>query len=125
MADFAPGNPLEEVLLFYADSVFEMYSTLEKVVFCVTRNADINPDDEPSPARIAAIHDEAKAHDVTTIFFETLTSDALAKSIAGDLDLKTAVLDPLEGVTPNSPGQDYPSIMRANLEALRGANGCA
>ena len=39
--------PLEEVLLFYADSVFEMYSTLEKVVFCVTRNADINPDDEP------------------------------------------------------------------------------
>lgn len=85
----------------------------------------INPNDEPSPARIAAIHDEAKAHDVTTIFFETLTSDALAKSIAGDLDLKTAVLDPLEGVTPNSPGQDYPSIMRANLEALRGANGCA
>ena len=85
----------------------------------------INPDDEPSPARVAEIHAEAKAHSVTTIFFETLTSNAVAKAIAGDLGLKTAVLDPLEGVTKNSPGQDYPSIMRANLEALRSANGCS
>ena len=75
-------------------------------------------------ARIAAIHEEAKAHGVTTIFFETLTSPAVAEAIAGDLGLKTAVLDPLEGVTENSPGTDYPSIMRANLEALRAANGC-
>lgn len=84
----------------------------------------INPDGEPSPARIAAVHEEAKLHGVTTIFFETLTSDAVASSIAGDLGLKTAVLDPLEGVTDNSPGDDYPSIMRANLEALRSANDC-
>lgn len=61
---------------------------------------------------------------MTTIFFETLTSPAVAEAIAGDLGLKTAVLDPLEGVTENSPGTDYPSIMRANLEALRAANGC-
>ncbi len=85
----------------------------------------INPDGEPSPARIAAVHDEAKRHEVTTIFFETLTSDAVAKSIAGDLGLKTAVLDPLEGVTDKSAGTDYPSIMRANLEALRSANDCS
>lgn len=84
----------------------------------------INPDAEPSPARIAAIHEEAKEHGITTIFFETLTSPAVAEAIAGDLGLKTAVLDPLEGVTENSPGTDYPSIMRANLEALRAANGC-
>lgn len=84
----------------------------------------VNPNDEPSPARIADIQSEAKAHGVTTIFFETLTSNSVAKAIAGDLNLKTAVLDPLEGVTKNSPGQDYPSIMRANLEALRSANGC-
>ncbi|MFT3889831.1 MAG: metal ABC transporter substrate-binding protein [Arachnia sp.] len=84
----------------------------------------INPDAEPSPARVAEIHDEAKEHGITTIFFETLTSPALAEAIAGDLGLKTAVLDPLEGVTATSPGTDYPSIMRANLEALRTANGC-
>ncbi|MBB1510084.1 zinc ABC transporter substrate-binding protein [Tessaracoccus sp. MC1756] len=84
----------------------------------------INPDGEPSPARIAEVHEEAKRHGVTTIFFETLTSDAMARSISGDLGLKTAVLDPLEGVTEESPGDDYPSIMRANLEALRSANEC-
>ena len=84
----------------------------------------INPDGEPSPARIAEVQKLAKEHDVTTIFFETLTSPAVSKAIAGDLGLKTAVLDPLEGVTDKSPGDDYPSIMRANLEALKEANGC-
>ena len=38
---------LEEILLEYADRVFNMYDVLEKVLFCVTRNADINLDDEP------------------------------------------------------------------------------
>lgn len=84
----------------------------------------VNPDAEPSPARIREIQDEAVAHGVSTIFFETLTSDAVASSIAGDLGLATAVLDPLEGVTDNSPGTDYPSIMRANLTALAAANDC-
>lgn len=85
----------------------------------------VNPDADPSPARIAEIHEEAEAHGITTIFFETLTSDAVAASIAGDLGLATAVLDPLEGVTDQSPGTDYPSIMRANLSALSAANDCS
>ena len=38
--------PIEDILLEYADRVFEMYDLLEKTVFCVTRNADIQPDDE-------------------------------------------------------------------------------
>lgn len=84
----------------------------------------INPDGEPSPARIAEVQKLAKEHGVTTIFFETLTSPAVSKAIAGDLGLKTQVLDPLEGITDNSPGKDYPSIMRANLNALKEANGC-
>lgn len=37
---------LENLLLEYADLVFERYDTLEKAVISVTRNADINPDDE-------------------------------------------------------------------------------
>ena len=85
----------------------------------------VNPDADPSPARIAEIHEEAEAHGITTIFFETLTSDAVAASIAGDLGLETAVLDPLEGVTDQSPGTDYPSIMRAHLSALSSATGCS
>ena len=36
----------EDILLAYADHVFEMYDVLEKTVLCVTRNADIQVDDE-------------------------------------------------------------------------------
>lgn len=86
--------------------------------------AGVNPEGEPSPARIAEVHELAREHGVTTIFFETLTSPAVAEAIAGDLGLRTAILDPLEGVSENSPGEDYPSIMRANLEALKQANDC-
>lgn len=86
--------------------------------------AGISPHAEASPTRIAEIHDLARERGITTVFFETLTSDAVAKSIAGDLGLTTAVLDPLEGISDQSPGTDYPSIMNANLEALRTANGC-
>ena len=37
---------LENILLEYAGRVFERYSIQEKAVISVTRNADINPDDE-------------------------------------------------------------------------------
>lgn len=84
----------------------------------------LSPDAEPSPARIAEIHDEAKKHGVTTIFYETLASPAVAKAIAGDLGLRTDVLDPIEGITAESRGQDYLAVMRANLAALRTANDC-
>lgn len=48
---FLPETPsryilTEDILLTYADHVFEMYDVLEKTVLCVTRNADIQVDDE-------------------------------------------------------------------------------
>ena len=85
----------------------------------------ISPNQEPSPARIAEIDKEVRQYGITTIFYEPLGSDALARSIASDLGLVASVLDPVEGIGEHSPGKDYPSIMRANLEALRSANGCS
>lgn len=38
---------LDEILLSYADTVFGMYDVLEKVLFCITRNADLNLEDLP------------------------------------------------------------------------------
>ena len=84
----------------------------------------LSPDAEPSPARIAEIQREAREHSLTTIFTETLVSPAVARAVAGDLGLRTDVLDPLEGLTPESRGADYLAIMRANLTALENANGC-
>jgi zinc transport system substrate-binding protein len=84
----------------------------------------LSPDAEPSPARIAEVQAEAREHGITTIFYETLVSPAVATSIAQDLGLRTDVLDPVEGITPESRGTDYFSVMRSNLTALKTANGC-
>ena len=84
----------------------------------------LSPDAETSPARIAEVHQQALAHGVTTIFFETLVSPAVAEAVAGDLGLVTDVLDPLEGITAESRGTDYLTVMAANLAALRKANSC-
>lgn len=85
----------------------------------------LEPDVEPSAARIAEVQQIAKEKKVTTIFFETLVSPVVSESLAGDLGLKTDVLDPLEGITSDSKGTDYLEVMRANLTALRSANQCS
>ena len=85
----------------------------------------LSPDSEPSPARIAEVQREARDHQLTTIFYETLVSPAVAQAIADDLDLATDVLDPVEGITSQSRGRDYLSVMYANLAALRKAGTCS
>ncbi|MEV1006004.1 metal ABC transporter substrate-binding protein [Streptomyces sp. NPDC049881] len=83
----------------------------------------IDPESEPSAARMRDLHDIAEADGVTTVFFETLVSDDTARTLADDTGLRTDVLDPLEGITDESAGSDYLSVMRANLAALQEALG--
>jgi zinc transport system substrate-binding protein len=85
----------------------------------------LSPDLEPSPARIAEVQHLAQTKGITTIFSETLVSPAVAQAIAGDLGLATDVLDPVEGITRQSRGHDYLTVMSANLEALRKAGQCS
>ncbi|HEU4347941.1 MAG TPA: metal ABC transporter substrate-binding protein [Actinoplanes sp.] len=82
----------------------------------------ISPEAEPSPRRLAEVAAEARATGTTTIFFETLVSPEVAETIAREVGARTAVLDPLEGLT--EPGADYFSVMRRNLAALQQALGC-
>ncbi|MDR1237766.1 MAG: zinc ABC transporter substrate-binding protein, partial [Propionibacteriaceae bacterium] len=84
----------------------------------------LDPTVEPTAARLAEVQNIVKQNQITTIFFEVLTSDAVAKSLAKDLGLRTDVLDPIEGITDKSAGKDYLEVMRANLDALRRANSC-
>ncbi|MFE6506029.1 metal ABC transporter substrate-binding protein [Nocardioides sp. NPDC057767] len=86
--------------------------------------AGLTPDAEPNPAQLAEIGEHAKEHGVTTIFSERLVSTALADTLADDLGLKSAVLDPIEGLSADTEGEDYLSLMRQNLDALKAANGC-
>ncbi|MFW3459528.1 metal ABC transporter substrate-binding protein [Streptomyces microflavus] len=85
--------------------------------------AGIDPEAEPSPARIQEIHTIAEKEKATTVFFETLASDRTAKTLAKDTGLKTGVLDPLEGITKKSQGADYIEVMESNLSALQKALG--
>ncbi|CAL9569620.1 metal ABC transporter substrate-binding protein [Streptomyces sp. Tu 3180] len=83
----------------------------------------LDPDSEPSGARVKELEKMAEADGVTTVFYETLVSDRTAKTLAGDAGLKTDVLDPLEGITDKSRGDDYFQVMEANLKALQTALG--
>ncbi|WP_327034386.1 metal ABC transporter substrate-binding protein [Micromonospora ureilytica] len=84
----------------------------------------LSPDVEPSPQRLAHVIEEAKEHQATTIFFETLVSPKVAETIAGQVGAKTAVLDPIEGLAAGSDG-DYLSVMRTNLRTLQTALSCS
>ncbi|MFE6718500.1 metal ABC transporter substrate-binding protein [Streptomyces albidoflavus] len=85
--------------------------------------AGVDPESEPSPARMKELQKIAAEEKVTTVFFETLASDRTAKVLAEDTGLRTGVLDPLEGITEKSQGDDYLEVMEANLAALKKALG--
>ncbi|MFC7602356.1 metal ABC transporter substrate-binding protein [Streptosporangium amethystogenes subsp. fukuiense] len=82
----------------------------------------IDPEAEPSPARLAEVAKVAKQEKVTTIFTETLVSPKVAEVLAQEVGAKTAVLDPVESQPANG---DYPSAMRRNLEVLQSALSCS
>jgi zinc transport system substrate-binding protein len=88
--------------------------------------AGLSPDAEPSPQQLADIVKLAKANQIKYIFFESLASPKLAQTIATEIGAQTLGLDPLEGLTPEeaAQGQDYLTIMRANLINLQKALGC-
>jgi zinc transport system substrate-binding protein len=86
----------------------------------------IAPEAEPTPRDLERVVRQVRAAGATTVFFETLVSPRLAETVAREVGARTAVLDPLEGLTEEeaNAGKDYFSVMRANLAALRQALGC-
>ena len=86
--------------------------------------AGLSPGAEPSPARLAELSDVIEETGVTTVFSEVLASPAMAETLSDELGLRTAVLDPVEGLADASSDDDYVSLMEENLAALRKANGC-
>jgi len=86
----------------------------------------ISPDAEPSPDRLADLAQLVQREGVTTIFTEELVSPKVAETLANEVGVATAVLNPLEGLTEKelSTGQDYVSVMRSNLHTLEQALGC-
>ncbi|HET6294346.1 MAG TPA: metal ABC transporter substrate-binding protein [Kribbella sp.] len=87
--------------------------------------AGFTPDAEPTPARIKEVQDIVRQQKVTTIFYEELVSPKVAESIARDVNVKTAVLSPIEGLSEANSQETWLTLMRENLQELRKANSCA
>jgi zinc transport system substrate-binding protein len=86
----------------------------------------LSPEAEPSPKDLQNVVDLVRKTRATTIFFETLVSPRIAETVARETGAKTAVLNPIEGLKPSEVdgGENYFSVMRSNLAALRDALGC-
>jgi zinc transport system substrate-binding protein len=86
----------------------------------------VSPEAEPSPRALEDLIEHVREEGATTVFFESLVSPELAETVARETGARTAELDPLEGISQDDldAGDDYFSVMRANLSALREALGC-
>jgi len=84
----------------------------------------ISPDQEPDARALAEISDFVADSDIRTVYTETLVSAAIAETVAAEAGVETMVLDPIEGLTDESAGQDYLEVMRANIDAVRAGQVC-
>jgi zinc transport system substrate-binding protein len=87
----------------------------------------LSPEAEPSARRLAELEDLVDQEGITTIFAEELVSPKVAETLADEAGVTVEVLDPLESLTDDqvAAGQDYVSVMRENLDILRGALDCS
>ena len=86
--------------------------------------AGLTPEQEPSATDLANVTKFVKQRKVRTIYFETLVSPAVAKTVAVEAGARTAVLDPIEGLTDRTEGSDYLKVMRSNLKNLQAGQPC-
>jgi zinc transport system substrate-binding protein len=87
--------------------------------------AGLSPETEPTAAQLAAAADFVRENDVTTIYYETLVSPKIAETVASETGADVAVLDPIEGLTDDSAGDDYLQVAESNLSSLRTGLQCS
>lgn len=86
--------------------------------------AGLSPDAEPTPADLAALQQLITDDAITTVFGERLAPPRLTQTLADDMGVRTAILDPIEGLTDETATEDYLSLMEQNLAAIEDANAC-
>lgn len=86
--------------------------------------AGLTPGAQPSPSTMADLIDHITKEKISTVYAETLVPKDLAETIARDSGARVAVLDPLEGLTDSSEGDDYFEVMRSNLTVVQQGQGC-
>ncbi|MCV2498748.1 metal ABC transporter substrate-binding protein [Melissococcus plutonius] len=83
--------------------------------------AGISPDQEPSSNRLAELKHYINEKHISVIYFETSASSKVAKALANETHVSTAVLNPIESLTTKEQktGKNYITIMQDNLNALQ------
>jgi len=87
--------------------------------------AGLTPDDEPTAAQLRNLVAHVRESGVSTVYAETLANPAVTETVAREAGVEVRTLDPLEGLTESSAGDDYFEVMRANLEVLRVGQECS
>ena len=86
----------------------------------------ISPDDQPDPATLEQIANDARAAGVTTVFFEEQLPKALSETVAMEIGAKIDLLSALE-FDPQEfigPGEDYLSVMSDNGKRIAAGLQC-
>ncbi|TNF54549.1 ABC transporter substrate-binding protein [bacterium] len=86
----------------------------------------LSPEEEPSPRKMVELTKIAREKRIQIIFFESLVSPRMARTIAREVGAEVLVLHPLGGLTSEESreGKTYISIMEENLRNLRRALSC-
>ena len=81
---------------------------------------------EPTPKQLDARDPARPADACNDGLLRTARLARLADTVAREVGARTAVLDPIEGLTPSEQqqGKTYLALMRENLAALRKALAC-
>ncbi|MCW2768996.1 MAG: zinc transporter substrate-binding protein [Aeromicrobium sp.] len=87
--------------------------------------AGLDPTNEPSPSQLGDITRLVRSEGITTIFTEELVSPAIADTIAQETGATAATLDPIEGLSDDTAGESYLTLMNKNLATLQKANDCS
>ena len=88
--------------------------------------AGLAPEAESSAGDLREVARLIRERGIETVFVEPLAAPDEGETIARETGAGVATLNPIEGLTEAEAarGDDYFSLMRANLEALREALGC-
>src|ERR671939_422498 len=78
--------------------------------------AGLDPAAEPDAADLAKVAEFVRRQKVLTVDTETLASPDVARALAAETGVRTAVLDPVE---TRPEGGDYVTALRADLATLR------
>ncbi|KGA08582.1 MAG: hypothetical protein GM45_4830 [actinobacterium acAMD-5] len=84
--------------------------------------AGLDPEGEPSAARLKEVIDLANSLGVSAVFTESTVNPDVAQTLADALEVGILTLDPLEIA---SVSKDYISLMQTNLESLRSGLNCS